>query len=79
MRDFGGMVSFLALDEDMALDVVARARLFTLAESLMFGLLPLFKAGERLLKRFLKLLFHCLTHHMKLGVSNSDPTWTQRL
>ncbi len=34
MRDFGGMVSFLALDEDMALDVVARARLFTLAESL---------------------------------------------
>ena len=34
MRDFGGMVSFLALDEDMALDVVARTRLFTLAESL---------------------------------------------
>src|SRR6202011_6097848 len=34
MRDFGGMVSFLALDEDTALDVVARARLFTLAESL---------------------------------------------
>jgi len=34
MRDFGGMVSFLALDEDTALDVVARTRLFTLAESL---------------------------------------------
>jgi len=32
-------------------------KLFTLAESLMFALLPLFKAGERLLKRFLKLLF----------------------
>jgi cystathionine gamma-synthase len=34
MRDCGGMVSFLALDEDTALDVVARTRLFTLAESL---------------------------------------------
>ena len=34
MRDFGGMVSFLALDEDTALDVVSRTRLFTLAESL---------------------------------------------
>ena len=34
MRDFGGMVSFLAVDEDTALDVVARTRLFTLAESL---------------------------------------------
>ncbi len=34
MRDFGGMVSFLAIDEDTALDVVARTRLFTLAESL---------------------------------------------
>jgi cystathionine gamma-synthase len=34
MRDFGGMVSFLANDEDAALDLVARTRLFTLAESL---------------------------------------------
>ena len=34
MRDFGGMVSFLAADEEAALDVVARTRLFTLAESL---------------------------------------------
>jgi cystathionine gamma-synthase len=34
MRDFGGMVSFLALDEDAALEVVTRTRLFTLAESL---------------------------------------------
>ena len=35
MRDFGGMVSFLAAGgEDAALDVVARTRLFTLAESL---------------------------------------------
>jgi cystathionine gamma-synthase len=35
MRDFGGMVSFLAASgEDAALDVVARTRLFTLAESL---------------------------------------------
>jgi cystathionine gamma-synthase len=34
MQDFGGMVSFLAVDEDTALDVVARTRLFTLAESL---------------------------------------------
>jgi cystathionine gamma-synthase len=34
MRDFGGMVSFLALDEDTALDAVARTRIFTLAESL---------------------------------------------
>jgi cystathionine gamma-synthase len=35
MRDFGGMVSFLtAGGEDAALDVVARTRLFTLAESL---------------------------------------------
>jgi cystathionine gamma-synthase len=34
MRDFGGMVSFLAVDEDTALDVVARTRIFTLAESL---------------------------------------------
>jgi cystathionine gamma-synthase len=35
MRDFGGMVSFLAANgEDAALDVVARTRLFTLAESL---------------------------------------------
>ena len=35
MRDFGGMVSFLtARGEEAALDVVARTRLFTLAESL---------------------------------------------
>ena len=34
MRDFGGMVSFLTDDEDTALDVVTRTRLFTLAESL---------------------------------------------
>jgi cystathionine gamma-synthase len=34
MRDFGGMVSFLANDEETALDVVARTRIFTLAESL---------------------------------------------
>jgi len=34
MRDFGGMVSFLASDEDTALDIVGRTRLFTLAESL---------------------------------------------
>ena len=34
MRDFGGMVSFFAVDEDVALDVVTRTRLFTLAESL---------------------------------------------
>jgi cystathionine gamma-synthase len=34
MRDFGGMVSFVAIDEDTALDVVTRTRLFTLAESL---------------------------------------------
>jgi cystathionine gamma-synthase len=35
MRDFGGMVSFLAAGgEEAALAVVARTRLFTLAESL---------------------------------------------
>jgi cystathionine gamma-synthase len=34
MRDYGGMVSFLAYDEDTALDIVGRTRLFTLAESL---------------------------------------------
>jgi cystathionine gamma-synthase len=35
MRDFGGMVSFLAArGEDAALELVARTRLFTLAESL---------------------------------------------
>ena len=35
MHDFGGMVSFLtARGEEAALDVVARTRLFTLAESL---------------------------------------------
>jgi cystathionine gamma-synthase len=34
MRDFGGMVSFLANDEDSALELVTRTRLFTLAESL---------------------------------------------
>ncbi len=35
MRDFGGMVSFrCAGGEDAALEVVARTRVFTLAESL---------------------------------------------
>jgi cystathionine gamma-synthase len=34
MGDFGGMVSFLARDEEAALDIVTRTRLFTLAESL---------------------------------------------
>ena len=34
MRDFGGMVSFLTHDEDAALELVTRTRLFTLAESL---------------------------------------------
>ena len=35
MRDYGGMVSFLAAGgEEAALAVVARTRLFTLAESL---------------------------------------------
>jgi cystathionine gamma-synthase len=34
MRDFGGMVSFLAESEQEALDLVARTRIFQLAESL---------------------------------------------
>ena len=34
MRDFGGMVSFLARSEEDALALVARTKLFTLAESL---------------------------------------------
>jgi cystathionine gamma-synthase len=34
MGDFGGMVSFLGRDEEAALDIVTRTRLFTLAESL---------------------------------------------
>jgi cystathionine gamma-synthase len=34
MRDFGGMVSFLMDTEDEAVDLVARTKLFTLAESL---------------------------------------------
>ena len=34
MRAFGGMVSFLCQGEEAALDVVARTRVFTLAESL---------------------------------------------
>ena len=35
MRDFGGMVSFLVFGgEETALELVARTRLFTLAESL---------------------------------------------
>src|SRR4051794_21542240 len=34
MRDFGGMVSFLAHSEQEALDLVARTKLFRLAESL---------------------------------------------
>src|SRR5437764_6999388 len=34
MRDFGGMISFLAHSEDEAVDLVARTKLFKLAESL---------------------------------------------
>ena len=34
MRDFGGMVSFLAESEEEAIALVARTRLWTLAESL---------------------------------------------
>src|SRR3954464_6290501 len=34
MRDFGGMVSFLADSEEQAVDLVARTKLFKLAESL---------------------------------------------
>ena len=34
MRDFGGMVSFLVADEETALRVAARTKVFTLAESL---------------------------------------------
>jgi cystathionine gamma-synthase len=34
MRDFGGMISFLAESEEAAVDLVARTRLFKLAESL---------------------------------------------
>jgi cystathionine gamma-synthase len=34
MRDFGGMISFLAESEQAALDLVARTKLFRLAESL---------------------------------------------
>lgn len=34
MRDFGGMVSFLAETEEAAVDLVARTRVWTLAESL---------------------------------------------
>ncbi len=34
MRDYGGMVSFLVADEETALRVVARTKVFTLAESL---------------------------------------------
>jgi cystathionine gamma-synthase len=34
MRDFGGMISFLAESEEAAVDLVARTRLFQLAESL---------------------------------------------
>jgi cystathionine beta-lyase/cystathionine gamma-synthase len=34
MRDFGGMISFLAESEDEAVELVARTRLFKLAESL---------------------------------------------
>jgi cystathionine beta-lyase/cystathionine gamma-synthase len=34
MRDFGGMVSFLAESEEQAIDLVARTKLFQLAESL---------------------------------------------
>jgi cystathionine gamma-synthase len=34
MRDFGGMVSFLVDEEQEAVDLVARTRIWTLAESL---------------------------------------------
>src|SRR3954464_4387130 len=34
MRDFGGMVSFLAQSEDQAIELVARTKIFQLAESL---------------------------------------------
>jgi cystathionine gamma-synthase len=34
MRDFGGMISFLAESEDEAVALVARTKLFQLAESL---------------------------------------------
>ena len=34
MRDFGGMISFLTETEDEAVDLVARTKLFRLAESL---------------------------------------------
>ena len=34
MRDFGGMVSFLVADEDEAVELVARTKVWTLAESL---------------------------------------------
>ena len=34
MRDFGGMISFLVETEDEAVDLVARTKVWTLAESL---------------------------------------------
>jgi cystathionine gamma-synthase len=34
MRDFGGMISFLAESEEAAVELVARTKLFQLAESL---------------------------------------------
>ena len=34
MRDFGGMISFLAESEEEAVELVARTKLFLLAESL---------------------------------------------
>ena len=34
MRDYGGMVSFLAESEQQAIELVARTKLFKLAESL---------------------------------------------
>jgi cystathionine gamma-synthase len=34
MRDFGGMISFLVESEETAVELVARTRLFQLAESL---------------------------------------------
>jgi cystathionine gamma-synthase len=34
MRDFGGMISFLAESEDEAVDLVARTKIWKLAESL---------------------------------------------
>ena len=34
MKDFGGMISFLAGSEEEAIELVARTKIWTLAESL---------------------------------------------